>query len=408
MSGRLRATANGTSRESQTQSNADASNERADSKLIRRELQRILVQLPAAVCITEGPDHIIESANSRYMQLAGRRDLIGKTAREAFPEIAGQGFFELLDHVYATGEPHVGTEVRVVWDRSGDGTRAEGFVNHVYQPLRDATDQVYGIIIHVVDVTELVRSRHIAERHAKELTRMTHSLARVNHELDQFAYVASHDLKAPLRGIASLAQWIQDDLGDKLGEDSRKHLGLLQARVHRMGGLIDGLLQYARIGRVRSKVEKVQVRELLSEVVEMIAASQDASIDIGPDMPTLETERLALQQVFLNLVGNAIKHSGRRDTKVAVAVCDSGDFYKFTVSDNGPGIPQRFHAKIWDIFETLQARDKVEGAGMGLALVKKNVESRGGKAWVESRPETEGAKFHFLWPKHMKQEDRDV
>jgi signal transduction histidine kinase len=107
--------------------------------------------------------------------------------------------------------------------------------------------------------------------------------------------------------------------------------------------------------------------------------------------------------VFLNLLSNAIKHSGRPDTRVNIRVREDGNFYEFTVEDNGPGIPRQFHGKIWDIFQTLQPRDKVEGAGIGLALVKKNVESRGGRAWLESA-EGRGAKFFFVWPKHMEEE----
>jgi signal transduction histidine kinase len=107
--------------------------------------------------------------------------------------------------------------------------------------------------------------------------------------------------------------------------------------------------------------------------------------------------------VFLNLMGNALKHSGRSDTRVRVAVSDEGDFYRFSVADNGPGIPRQFHTKIWEIFQTLQPRDKVEGAGIGLALVRKNVESRGGRAWLESE-ESHGSEFHFLWPKHLDEE----
>src|SRR3954469_20556203 len=134
-----------------------------DDERVRHELHRILMQVPAAVCITRGPTHIIESANVLYRQLAGNRELIGSTVHEASPELAGQGFFERLNHVYTAGEPHAGTEVRVLWDRTGDGSLHEGFVNHVYQPLTDRGGTVYGILLHIVDVTELVRSRRLVE-----------------------------------------------------------------------------------------------------------------------------------------------------------------------------------------------------------------------------------------------------
>jgi PAS domain S-box-containing protein len=374
---------------------------RAHEERVSRDLQRIFMQVPAAVCTTRGGEHVIESANVVYRQLAGHRDLIGKTMRAAFPEMEGQGFFEIMDRVYLTGEPAGGHEVPVIWDRGG--AKEEGFADFVYQPLRDANDEVCGLMLHAVDVTESTRARHQVEESAAELRRVTQSLARINRELDQFAYVASHDLKAPLRGIASLAQWIEEDIGDRLGEESQKHLGLLQARVHRMEALIDGLLQYSRAGRVRNKIENVDVRKLLGEVVEMLDPPREATIEFEPGMPALETERVPLQHVFLNLIGNAVKHSGRPDTRVSVRFRDIGDFYEFSVSDNGPGIPRQFHEKVWDVFQTLQSRDKVEGAGLGLALVKKNVEGRGGRAWLESE-ERAGATFFFQWPKQTPQE----
>ena len=373
----------------------------SDTERLARDLQRVFAQVPAAVCVMRGRSHVIESANALYRQLIGHRDVIGKPVRDAFPELP-ETFFALLDRAYHTGDPYVGTEVRVVWDR-GSGTPEEGFTNFVYQPLRDSEDVVYGIMAHVVDVTELVRARRLAEEHADESKRLTQSLSRINRELDQFAYVASHDLKAPLRGIASLATWIEEDLGPKLGPESRQHLALLRSRVHRMSALIDGLLEYSRAGRLRNRIERVCVDDLLKDVLEMLSVPAEASVDIGPGMPTLETERLPLQQVFLNLVSNAIKHSDRSDTRVRVAVREHDDFYEFVVEDNGPGIARQFHGKIWDIFQTLQPRDKVEGAGIGLALVRKNVESRGGRAWLDS-DDGRGAKFFFLWPKHVQEE----
>jgi len=376
---------------------------RAHEQLLHRELQRVFMQVPAAVCTTRGPDHLIESANLVYRQLAGNRELLGRTLRDALPELADQGVADIMDRVYATGEPYSGHEVGVVWRGREHGTEEERFVDFVYQPLRDGDDRVYGLMIHAVDVTDATRARRLVEAHADEQRRMTQSLARINRELDQFAYVASHDLKAPLRGIANLAQWIEEDIGERLGEESRKHLALLQARVHRMEALIDGLLQYSRAGRIRNKIESVDVRQLLTEIVEMLAPPREAAIDVGADMPTFATERVPLQQVFLNLVGNAFKHSARPDTRVTIRAHDRGDFFEFSVADNGPGIPRQFHDRAWEVFQTLQPRDKVDGAGLGLALVKKNVEGRGGRAWLES-PAEGGATFYFLWPKQTDEE----
>jgi signal transduction histidine kinase len=212
--------------------------------------------------------------------------------------------------------------------------------------------------------------------------------------------VASHDLRAPLRGIANLAQWIQDDVGERLDAESRRHMGLLQGRVRRMEALIDGILTYSRAGRRLNKPEPVDTGALLREVIELLAPPPEAMIEVPADMPTVEAERVPLQQVFMNLIGNAVKYTRaqRPDVLVRVTWRDLGDAFEFAVSDNGPGIAPEYHERIWAIFQTLEARDKVEGTGIGLSVVRKLVETRGGRAWVESEP-NQGATFRFLWPK---------
>ncbi|HZI08836.1 MAG TPA: ATP-binding protein, partial [Myxococcus sp.] len=175
------------------------------------------------------------------------------------------------------------------------------------------------------------------------------------------------------------------------------HLDLMRRRVHRMEALIDGILQYSRAGRVRGKPETLEVGRLLHELIELVAPRPPAVVDVTGELPTLFTDRVPLQQVLMNLLTNALKHARREDVRVVVSAVEDGEFCRFTVADNGPGIAPEFHERIWGIFQTLEARDKVEGTGIGLSVVKKVVESRGGKAWVESAPGA-GAKFHFTWP----------
>lgn len=221
-------------------------------------------------------------------------------------------------------------------------------------------------------------------------------------ELDQFAYVASHDLKAPLRGIGNLAQWIQDDVGDRLEGESVEHLRLLQKRVQRMEALIDGILTYSRAGRVKKEPERVDTDSLVREVVELVVPPDGADVEIQDGMPTIHAEMVPLQQVFMNLIGNAVKFSSaaRSSVKVTVGWRDLGDAYEFSVRDNGPGIPPEYQERIWTIFQTLAPRDRVEGTGVGLSVVKKIVESRGGRVSVESVP-GKGATFRFILPKKV-------
>jgi PAS domain S-box-containing protein len=242
--------------------------------------------------------------------------------------------------------------------------------------------------------------RDITQRKHQETEReqLIKALARSNQELDQFAYVASHDLKAPLRGIANLSQWIEEDLGDTLTGENKGQMELLRGRVHRMEALIDGVLQYSRAGRVKAKPEEIDTGALVHDVIELIAPPQAAGINIAAGMPVVRAEKVPLQQVFMNLLGNAIKHARTEDPRIEVSWEDAGPFFEFSVADNGQGIAPQYHERIFGIFQTLEARDKVEGTGIGLSVVQKIVESKGGRVWVESDV-GRGARFKFLWPK---------
>jgi len=169
-----------------------------------------------------------------------------------------------------------------------------------------------------------------------------------------------------------------------------------------MEAMIDGILEYSRVGRVKQKVESVDVAALLAEVIELLDVPPAFTVDVRAGMPVVLGERLRLQQVFMNLIGNAIKHHDRpAEARVEVLWRDGGDLFEFAVADNGPGIDPKYHEKIFVIFQTLAARDKVEGTGVGLSLVKKIVQSQGGTVTVESAP-GRGATFRFTWPKAPK------
>ncbi len=257
------------------------------------------------------------------------------------------------------------------------------------------------------DITERKQAEEDLRSRAGELARLSAVLAQTNialekrnQELDQFAYIVSHDLKAPLRAIANLATWIEEDISDQLTEETRHNMDLMRSRVHRMEALINGVLQYSRVGRIKASVELVDVEKLLAEIIDTLAPPPTFTIAVNPGMPTLRTERLPLQQVFANLISNAIKHNHQADGKVTISVQDQGNFYAFAVADNGPGIAPEYHEKVFAIFETLQGRDTVENTGIGLTLVKKIVETQGGTVWVESQA-GQGATFRFTWSKSV-------
>lgn len=240
----------------------------------------------------------------------------------------------------------------------------------------------------------------------RERERLIHQLERSNRDLDQFAYVTSHDLKAPLRGIANLASWIREDVPEEqLPAESRRHLELLQERVGRMEALIDAILQYSRAGRIRAEPETVDVGQLVHETIDLVATGDRVVFRVAEGLPEIITYRMILQQALLNLLANASKFADQADPRVRIDWRDAGAFVELTVGDNGEGIDPVCQTQIFKIFQTL-GRDKyLEGTGIGLAVVKKTAEVVGGSVRVVSEP-GDGATFVLRWPKDATKYDR--
>jgi signal transduction histidine kinase len=217
-------------------------------------------------------------------------------------------------------------------------------------------------------------------------------LERTNRELDEFAHVVSHDLKAPLRGIISLSTWIAEDCADLLPKESQEHLQLLAQRTRRMSELIDGILRYSRAGRARSPAEPVDVGELVRDVVDSLASPPSIHVRVRTPLPIVHYDRTQLRQVFQNLLANAIQHLGRPTGEVVVSCREEPGAFEFSVSDDGVGIEQRHFERIFRIFQSLDPAAPT--AGIGLAIVKKIVEKNGGSVGVNSPPGA-GARFRF-------------
>ena len=221
-------------------------------------------------------------------------------------------------------------------------------------------------------------------------------LEKRNSELNQFAYVVSHDLKAPIRGIYNVIQWIEEDLEDEMSPQMRKYLNIIPQRINRMEDLIHGLLDYARISRDKPLKETVDVGILLKDVTELLVP-KNFKVTIGK-MPVLHTEKIRLEQVFSNLISNAVKYTKRPDGEISIDCKDIGEVYEFAVSDNGIGIDPKYNSKIFEIFQTLREKHDKESTGIGLAIVKRIIDDQHGVIKVVSAP-GKGAAFLFTWAK---------
>ncbi len=259
------------------------------------------------------------------------------------------------------------------------------------------------------DISTQKQAFVVMEHMNQELQAKTEELLHSNQELDQFAYIASHDLKAPLRAIANLSQWVEEDLEEVMTDDTRKQMALLRSRVQRMEGLINGVLQYSRVGRIDMEIEEVNVVQLLDEILDGLSPPPGFQIEIAENMPVLQTARVPLSQVFGNLLSNAIKyHHQPESAKVSILVRQpDATTYQFSVTDDGPGIAPEYHEKVFQIFQTLNARDKVESTGVGLTVVKKIVEQMGGEIRLDSA-EGQGSTFSFTLPIYKNEDTQET
>jgi len=221
---------------------------------------------------------------------------------------------------------------------------------------------------------------------------------KIKKELESFVYIISHDLKAPLRGINTIVKWIMEDYADKLDDSGKEQMNLLLSRVQRLNNLIDGVLQYSRVGRIKESPVQINLNELVPEVIEALAPPESIKITIEGELPTIVAERNRIYQIFENLLGNAVRFMDKPEGQVKVSCVEDGDFWKFSVTDNGPGIEEKDFERIFKIFQTLAPRDEVESTGAGLTITKKIVEVYDGEIWVESKPGC-GSTFYFTLPK---------
>lgn len=251
-------------------------------------------------------------------------------------------------------------------------------------PIESPGDEDIGIVFNALEQARV--------RLADAILQMEQERA----DLDHFVYVASHDFKAPLRGIDNLAVWIEEDAGEDLNEDAKGHIVLLRKRVRRLETLLEDLLEYSRAGRQNVEIETVDVSEMIETLAGDLNLPEGIEVEFVSDLAVIPSPKAPLAHVFTNLIANAAKHHDRETGRIEVTGRIDGNGYRFTVCDDGPGIPERFREKIFEMFQTLKPRDVVEGSGMGLAIAKRLVQSYNGTIGVVG-DEGRGTCFEFTW-----------
>jgi len=337
---------------------------------------------------------VLVDANPAANRLLGMNNsqFIGKTIEKAFPLLAETEFPEVCRLAAAKGE---------YW-KSEQIDYEHGQIKGIFEihAFQTAPGEMVAMLR---DITERKRTEEEIRRLNEELEHRvmerTAELEIVNRELKDFAYIVSHDLKAPLRAISQLAGWLSEDYAKAFDDEGKEQMNLLVGRVKRMDGLIDGILQYSRIGRIERRQGRINFNELVKDSIEMLAPPDHIRVIIEDDLPVIVCDKTHFEQIFQNLLGNAIKFMDKQEGKIQVGCIDEGTRWQFSVRDNGQGIEKRHHKRIFQIFQTLASRDQRESTGIGLTIVKKIVELRGGQIWVESEI-GKGSAFFFTLPKN--------
>lgn len=257
----------------------------------------------------------------------------------------------------------------------------------------------YGALMQEIDREMCRYDKQVSELENLDLLQQ---LEDANENLREFAHIVSHDLKAPLRGIRSIGRWLKTDYEERLDEEGKELLQLLDQRTSRMQQLIDGIMTFAKVSHSSEQIIEIQLSPFLEDLIEGLDVPSHIKIDIQDDLPKVNFELTQLTQVFQNLLSNAVKYMDKPEGRIKVEAKSKPSFWEICVSDNGPGIEKTYHEKIFQIFETLESRDKIDSSGVGLSIVKKIIDKVGGELWVESEV-GKGSSFFFQVPKNIEE-----
>lgn len=355
----------------------------------KQELQLIFENVPVRILYKDGENRVLK-ANRQGAEA------LGLTVDQA----EGCDIYDIFDNDQATifhaddieviksGSPKLGV-IKQFTPVGG----ASSWISSNKVPYTDPVTGEPRVLLAIADITELKNAQLTMAEQAR-------ALQQSNEELEHFAYIASHDLRAPLRGIDNLASWIEEDMADRMDEESRNNMTLLRSRVARLEQLLSSLLQYSRIGRSKTEVVRVDLGEVATEVFELVCNDGRFTFACG-ETPEFVTGTVPLELVLRNLFSNAIKHHDQPSGLITLEAIEKDERIHIAVTDDGPGIPPKFHRQIFGMFQVLKPRDQVEASGLGLAMIEKQLRALDCEIGVESDPSIRrGTTFHFTWPKN--------
>jgi PAS domain S-box-containing protein len=348
---------------------------------------RVVEASPTALVLV-GPDGRIEMVNPQAERMFGYlpEELTAQRLETLMPERFRRGHVGLRSEFMTNMSSRIMGAGQELFGLRKDGSE---FPLEIGLNPIDLDDQTM-VLAGIIDISARRRIEFEKEQQRRELERS-------NADLEEFAYVASHDLKAPLRAISHLVEWISEDIEVTASTETIDNLKLLRGRVVRLQSLLDGLLAYARIGKARVSFEQVDVNQVVRDIEAVLSPSPGFKIVCDGTLPLLRTHRTPILVVLQNLISNGLKHHDRDEGRITIGMKLVNGVAEFRVSDDGPGIEPRFHERIFVIFQTLSSRDELESSGIGLAIVKKRVEAHGGRIWVESAPPARGTTIVFTW-----------
>ncbi|MEO1034132.1 MAG: ATP-binding protein [Pseudomonadota bacterium] len=351
-----------------------------------QELALIFDTVPVRIWYKDDQNRILRlnqpAAESMGMSV---HDAEGANAYDLFPEMAAKYHKDDLD-IIESRRPRFGIVERYT-PRDG----AEGWLRTDKIPFKDPVAGKLRLLVVAQDITDLMQAQQLLKRRTREL-----ELA--NQQLDEFAYLASHDLRAPMRGISQLATWLAEDNADTLGEESHQALTLLTRRVARIDQMLLDILTYSRSGREMAQPEYVDCLALIDEIRTDCNFPDSFAISVDPELPDIHAPQAGLRHIFTNLIDNAIKHHDRDAGSIRISAEHRGDAVVLHIADDGPGIPHEFQDRVFRMFETLVSRDAVEGSGIGLSICRRLARAMGGDITVTSAQHRRGTCFSVQLP----------